>query len=84
METHVVRREGVMEKLRGAMSLFTPALLVFMAGMILANIAGAMNGSLMPLYVQSLGADTKQIVASGRRVAASIQSQSAAGASVGK
>ena len=61
METHVVRREGVMEKLRGAMSLFTPALLVFMAGMILANIAGAMNGSLMPLYVQSLGADTKQI-----------------------
>ena len=61
METHVVRREGVMEKLRGAMGLFTPALLVFMAGMILANIAGAMNGSLMPLYVQSLGADTKQI-----------------------
>jgi MFS family permease len=50
-----------MEKLRGAMGLFTPALLVFMAGMILANIAGAMNGSLMPLYVQSLGADTKQI-----------------------
>ena len=61
METHAIRRQGVMEKLWGAMSLFTPALLVFMAGMILANIAGSMNGSLMPLYVQSLGADTKQI-----------------------
>ena len=55
------RIRGVMEKLRGAMSLFTPALMVFMVGMILANIAGAMNGSLMPLYVQSLGADTRQI-----------------------
>ena len=61
METHTDRRQGVMEKLRGALSLLTPALLVFMAGMILANIAGSMNGSLMPLYVQSLGADTKQI-----------------------
>jgi len=61
METHPIRRQGVMEKLRGALSLLTPALLVFMAGMILANIAGSMNGSLMPLYVQSLGADTKQI-----------------------
>ena len=61
MEIHTDRRQGAMEKLRGAMSLFTPALLVFMVGMILANIAGAMNGSLMPLYVQSLGADTKQI-----------------------
>ena len=61
METNPIRRQGVVEKLRGAMSLFTPALLVFMVGMILANIAGSMNGSLMPLYVQSLGADTKQI-----------------------
>ncbi len=61
MVVHTDRKQGVMEKLRSAMSLFTPALLVFMVGMILANIAGAMNGSLMPLYVQSLGADTKQI-----------------------
>ena len=61
METHTDGRQGVMGKLRGTLSLLTPALLVFMAGMILANIAGSMNGSLMPLYVQSLGADTKQI-----------------------
>lgn len=61
MEIHADRGQGIMEKLRGALSLFTPALLVFMVGMILANTAGAMNDSLMPLYVQSLGADTKQI-----------------------
>ncbi|HBK60648.1 MAG TPA: hypothetical protein DDZ84_07645, partial [Firmicutes bacterium] len=58
---HTDRKRAVMEKLRGAMNLFTPALLLFMAGMILANIAGDMSWSLMPLYVQSLGADLKQI-----------------------
>lgn len=51
----------MLRRLRSIMSLFTPALLMFMAGMVLANIAGAMNGTLMPLYVQSLGAGPRQI-----------------------
>lgn len=51
----------VMNRVKSTLKLFTPALMVFLLGMILANIAGAMNGSLMPLYVQSLGADPGQI-----------------------
>jgi MFS family permease len=39
----------------------TRRLLLFMGTMILANIAGAMHGSLLPLYLQELGADVGQV-----------------------
>ncbi|NLM64451.1 MAG: MFS transporter [Firmicutes bacterium] len=48
-------------RIQNPLRLLTPALTAFMAGMVLANIAGAMNQSLLPLYVQSLGADARQI-----------------------
>ena len=41
--------------------LLTRPLLIFMGTMILANIAGRMYQPLLPLYVQSLGADVGQI-----------------------
>lgn len=51
----------MLQRLKSIMRLFTPALLMFLVGMVLANIAGSMNGTLMPLYVQSFGADPRQI-----------------------
>ncbi|MBL7183046.1 MAG: MFS transporter [Anaerolineae bacterium] len=41
--------------------LLTRPLLLFMGTMILANIAGHMHGSLLPLYLQELGADVGQV-----------------------
>jgi len=41
--------------------LMTRRLLLFMGTMILANIAGAMHGPLLPLYLQSLGAGVEQV-----------------------
>jgi len=41
--------------------LLTRRLLLFMGTMILANIAGAMEGPLLPLYLQELGAGVRQI-----------------------
>lgn len=61
MVTHAKQKQGMMDMVKNTMSLFSPALIAFMVGMILANIAGNMKGTLMPLYVQSLGADPKQI-----------------------
>lgn len=41
--------------------LLTNALIVLLVGMILANIGGNMYGPLLPLYVQSLGADVTHV-----------------------
>ncbi len=41
--------------------LLTPVLRLFLVTMILANIAGAMYGGFLPLYLKSLGADIAQI-----------------------
>lgn len=41
--------------------LLTPVLRLFLVTMILANIAGAMYGNFLPLYLKSLGADVAQI-----------------------
>ena len=41
--------------------LITPVLAWFMAAMVLANTAGAMQGMLLPLYVKELGATIKQV-----------------------
>jgi MFS family permease len=41
--------------------LLTPTLVILLVGMILANIGGNMYGPLLPLYVQSLGADVSHI-----------------------
>ncbi|MFN2144039.1 MAG: MFS transporter [Anaerolineales bacterium] len=41
--------------------LITPLLAWFMAAMVLANTAGAMQGMLLPLYVSELGASIKQV-----------------------
>ena len=41
--------------------LLTHPLLLFMGTMILANIAGHMHGSLLPLYLQELGANVGQV-----------------------
>lgn len=42
-------------------ALMTPRLMLFMATMILANLAGQMHEPLMPLYLQELGADVGQV-----------------------
>lgn len=41
--------------------LLTRTLIIFLAGMILANIASRMNNPMIPLYVQSLGASVQQV-----------------------
>ena len=41
--------------------LLSPLLRLFLVTMILANIAGAMYGGFLPLYMKSLGADVAQI-----------------------
>jgi MFS family permease len=41
--------------------LLTPALKLFMFTMILANIAGSMHHTLLPIYLQELGADIANI-----------------------
>ena len=41
--------------------LLTPVLRLFLVTMILANVAGAMYGGFLPLYLKSLGADIAQI-----------------------
>lgn len=41
--------------------LFSPVLRLFLVTMILANVAGAMYGGFLPLYLKSLGADIAQI-----------------------
>lgn len=41
--------------------LLNRTLIVFLAGMILANIASRMNNPMIPLYVQSLGASVQQV-----------------------
>jgi MFS family permease len=41
--------------------LISRTLIVFLTGMILANIASRMNRPMIPLYVQSLGASVQQV-----------------------
>ncbi|MEL7626299.1 MAG: MFS transporter [Anaerolineaceae bacterium] len=41
--------------------LLTPVMRLFLVTMILANVAGAMYGGFLPLYLKSLGADVAQI-----------------------
>lgn len=45
----------------GKPRLLSASLVVFLSAMILANIASRMHGSLMPLFVQSLGASVEQV-----------------------
>ena len=49
------------EKSHSRQPLLTPVLRLFLITMILANIAGAMYGGFLPLYLKSLGADVAQI-----------------------
>ena len=41
--------------------LLNRTLIIFLTGMILANIASRMNNPMIPLYVQSLGASVQQV-----------------------
>ncbi|PKO12701.1 MAG: hypothetical protein CVU39_23030 [Chloroflexi bacterium HGW-Chloroflexi-10] len=45
----------------GILTLFPKTLRLFMGGMILANIAAMMYDPLLPLYLQHLGADVRQV-----------------------
>lgn len=50
-----------MEKMRGFGNLFPRTLKWFLGGMVLANIAAQMYDPLLPLYLQHLGADIRQV-----------------------
>ena len=50
-----------MKRLNNVMNLFPKTLRLFMTGMILANIAAMMYDPLLPLYLQHLGADVRQV-----------------------
>ncbi|HSM23457.1 MAG TPA: MFS transporter [Anaerolineaceae bacterium] len=50
-----------MNRLTSVMNLFPKKLQLFMTGMILANIAAMMYDPLLPLYLQHLGADVRQV-----------------------
>jgi len=41
--------------------LITPVLAKFMAAMVLANVAGSMQGMMLPLFVSELGASVAQV-----------------------
>lgn len=50
-----------MKRISKVMNLFPRTLQLFMTGMILANIAASMYDPLLPLYLQHLGADVRQV-----------------------
>jgi DHA1 family multidrug resistance protein-like MFS transporter len=53
--------EFTLKRIEKVIKLFPRSLQLFMAGMILANIAAAMYEPLLPLYLQHLGADVRQV-----------------------
>ncbi len=50
-----------MKKKNGILQLFPRTLVIFMLGMVFANIAAMMYSPLLPLYLQELGADVGQV-----------------------